>query len=163
MWPSTNCTESTDGCEEAEDEYQLSSCISDQYAYTAEAYGDVPYLLVDMYDDDDCETYKGSFALRANGDCIARGDHAVKVVMNMNGSATVTEYSDDSCSDQDIVEGDIVDATWFESYTCTDAGFVFYNNAYPGTSGSGSLTTAESGALHHFKSHLPTYLAQLRM
>ncbi|KAE9107160.1 hypothetical protein PF010_g12371 [Phytophthora fragariae] len=162
MWPSTNCTVSSGDCEEAEEEYQVASCISDPYAHTAEVYGGVPYVLVDMFDDSNCEAYKGSFAMRATGDCIVHGQHSVLVAMNANGSATVEDYNGRSCSDQDFVESHLVDGDWFESYICADEGFVFYNNAFPGTSGSGSLAVADNGDYHHFKSHLPAYLAHLR-
>ncbi|EGZ10753.1 hypothetical protein PHYSODRAFT_520180 [Phytophthora sojae] len=165
LWPSTDCTESgsIEYCEEAEEGYQAASCVSDPYAHTAEVFGDVPYVLVDVFNDTECGVYSGSFALRANGDCIVRGQTSVKVVMNTNGSATVEEYTGESCSAQDLIEGDLVEASWFDSYICADEGFVFYNNAYPGTSGSGSLAVAHSEGRHHFKSHLTTYLASLRM
>ncbi|GMF32351.1 unnamed protein product [Phytophthora fragariaefolia] len=105
--------------------------------------------------------YAGSFALRANGDCVARGDNSALVVMNANGSATVTEYNGTSCSEGDVLDEGFVDASWFENYVCAEDGFIFYNNAYPGTSDSGSVDVAVTRNAH--KLHLPNFLSPLHL
>ncbi|EGZ10743.1 hypothetical protein PHYSODRAFT_392420, partial [Phytophthora sojae] len=55
---------------DSQTEYKVVDCVSDQYTHAAEIFGEAPYVLTDVFEDSNCEVYKGSMAHRATGDCL---------------------------------------------------------------------------------------------
>ncbi|KAE9190465.1 hypothetical protein PF005_g19247 [Phytophthora fragariae] len=138
MTPHVVCLEDDGLCEDAgfdnQTEYKAVDCVSDQYTHAAEIFGEVPYVLTDVFNDSNCERYKGSLAHRADGDCLVLGGQTSEiVVMHTNGSATLKTFMPGrGCDNQDLVSEVLIDVNYFENSFCGMGGFVFYNNAYPG-------------------------------
>ncbi|KAE8983301.1 hypothetical protein PF005_g22514 [Phytophthora fragariae] len=88
----TPCTATTPCGEESGAEgnsslYQF--CSYTQEDYLNYAYKDTVYVLLEHYDDADCETLTSTDVYRADGKCHNSLNYALQVVVNTNGSVNV--------------------------------------------------------------------------
>ncbi|KAK1946604.1 hypothetical protein P3T76_002156 [Phytophthora citrophthora] len=138
-----------------EDLYWNRACASGEYsALSASAYGDKPYVLMEIYDSSaECGKLLSGAAFLADGSCLAtdNGASSVRVSLWTDGSATFVTYRGVSCIDAAIKTTTVTKAS-ITSHSCENGALKFYSSnatkatatVPPSTDKSISTTTSQS-------------------
>ncbi|RLN32373.1 hypothetical protein BBJ28_00024240 [Nothophytophthora sp. Chile5] len=125
--------------------YTTTSCPSDDKAYAADVYGSSSYVLMDVYNDANCDSYYGALVFHASGVCeVIPGtwNEGVITTMNADGTIQMEFFWDISCLDA-ADDSFLVTNEMLTSHSCDYTGAKFYSNS----AGSATDGTEDSSGL----------------
>ncbi|RLN92585.1 hypothetical protein BBJ28_00025355 [Nothophytophthora sp. Chile5] len=153
---SENCTTKQDPCSMIEDNggpiYRTDTCVDPELQpYIANFFGESPYVTLEYYTKDGCETLKSSssFQVTSGGTCTRGGLNAsARVELDANGSAQLKSYNTTDCGGEAESPFSLSSET-IANHTCVQERYKFYSSiseaASTGNSGSsGNSMIAES-------------------